>query len=62
MDSLKTEQQTAKTLNVKVGTLRAWRHRGGGPPFIKLGHVVRYSPQDLQKFVAANRRQSTKDE
>ena len=62
MDSLKNEQQTAKTLNVKVGTLRAWRHKGEGPPFIKLGHAVRYSQKDLQRFVAANRRQSTKDE
>ena len=47
-----TEIQTAEFLTVPVKTLQAWRVRGGGPKFIKLGRCVRYSKEDLLEFLA----------
>jgi excisionase family DNA binding protein len=49
---LLTEQQAAQVLTVKVKTLQAWRVRGGGPKFIKLGRCVRYSRDSLLEFLA----------
>ena len=38
-----TEMQAAIFLGVCVRTLQAWRVRGGGPPYFKIGRSVRYS-------------------
>jgi predicted DNA-binding transcriptional regulator AlpA len=46
-----TEIQTAEFLTVPVKTLQAWRVRGGGPKFIKLGRSVRYRREDLERFL-----------
>jgi excisionase family DNA binding protein len=48
---LLTEQQAAQVLTVKEKTLQAWRVRGGGPKFVKLGRCVRYRREDLDKFL-----------
>ncbi len=61
MTELLTEQQVAALLHVKVKGLQAWRSRGGGPPFIKLGRCVRYRLEDLDAFLTASRRASTSD-
>ena len=61
MTALLTEQQAAGLLHVTVKTLQAWRVRGGGPPFIKVGRLVRYRPEDLEAFVCAATRASTSD-
>ena len=37
-----TEADAAARLGLKVATLRAWRHRGRGPAFVRLGRAVRY--------------------
>jgi hypothetical protein len=37
-------------------TLQAWRSRGGGPAFVKLGRRVYYRPEDLEQFVIERRR------
>ena len=42
---LMTTRDTAIYLSVSEAALKAWRLRGGGPPWIKVGHAVRY---DLQ--------------
>ncbi len=62
MTELLTEQQLAAVLHVKVKSLQAWRSRGGGPPFVKLGRCVRYRLEDLEAFLTASRRASTSDQ
>jgi excisionase family DNA binding protein len=42
-DVLLTEVQAAEYLALSVRTLQAWRVRGGGPPFVKVGRAVRYA-------------------
>ncbi len=49
-----TEREVANLLGLSVATLRAWRHRGKGPRFLRLGRSVRYLPSDLADFVRAS--------
>lgn len=49
-----TPEQAAAHLGVKTQTLAAWRYRGGGPAFIKLGaRLVRYRREDLEAWTAS---------
>ena len=50
-----TESEAAIRLGLKVATLRAWRHQGRGPTFVRLGRAIRYLASDLDEFLAANR-------
>jgi predicted DNA-binding transcriptional regulator AlpA len=49
-----TESQVAERLGLAVATLRAWRHRGTGPRFLRFGRAVRYLPADLDEFIRAS--------
>ena len=49
-----TEREVSDLLGLSVATLRAWRHRGQGPRFLRLGRAVRYLPADLEDFVSAS--------
>ena len=55
------EGQAAKLLNVSVKTLQAWRHRGGGPKFVKYGAAVRYMQLNLDEFIKERTQASTSD-
>ena len=44
------ENQAAEFLGVSVRTLQAWRVRGGGPPYCKIGRAVRYQRRALVRF------------
>jgi excisionase family DNA binding protein len=61
-----TEREVAELLGLSVATLRAWRHRGKGPRFLRLGRSVRYLPSDVDDFVRASavdtRSESSSDE
>jgi excisionase family DNA binding protein len=61
-----TEREVAELLGLSVATLRAWRHRGKGPRFLRLGRSVRYLPSDVNDFVRASavdtRSESSSDE
>jgi hypothetical protein len=50
-----TEMDAAGRLGLKVATLRAWRHQGRGPAYVRLGRAVRYLPSDLNEFLRSNR-------
>lgn len=50
---LLTESEAAQFLTVSVAALRAWRFRGKGPLYLKLGAAVRYRPVDLQQYLDA---------
>lgn len=49
-----TEREVSDLLGLSFATLRAWRHRGQGPRFLRLGRAVRYLPADLEDFVRAS--------
>jgi excisionase family DNA binding protein len=54
-------REAAAILGVKESTLEAWRCRGGGPAFLKLGKAVRYRQSDLENFMAERARLSTSE-
>ena len=49
-----TEAEVARRLSLSTATLRAWRLRGQGPRFVRLGRAVRYVASDVQDFLDAN--------
>ncbi|MGB3469651.1 MAG: helix-turn-helix domain-containing protein [Erythrobacter sp.] len=49
--------QAATYLGTTKRILEAWRYKGGGPAFMKLGgRQVRYMPSDLEAFKASGER------
>lgn len=59
--SLLNEAQAADFLNVSIRSLQAWRVKGGGPKYSKIGRSVRYRQCDLDAFVEGNLTSSTSD-
>lgn len=51
--SLLDTEQAAEHLGVSARTLEGWRHLRQGPPFARLGRVIRYRADDLDAFIAA---------
>lgn len=57
-----TENEAALRLGLKVATLRAWRHQGRGPAFVRLGRAVRYLSIDIDEYLSSNRHSPTRSE
>lgn len=52
--TLVDEREAASILCYSVRALQNWRHRGGGPDFVKVSsRSVRYRRSDLEKWIAA---------
>jgi hypothetical protein len=50
-----SEKAAAKALGAKPQTMRAWRHRGVGPAYLKLAGKIMYRLDDLKKFIEQSR-------
>jgi excisionase family DNA binding protein len=53
VDEILRTVEAAQYLNVRKSTLEAWRHYGGGPPFVRYKRAVRYRRSDLEKFLTS---------
>lgn len=55
MEPLLTTAQVAEWLNTTQEALRVMRHRGDGPPYLRLGHKptsrVRYKKEDVEAWM-----------
>jgi len=58
-NALAGETAVAQMLSVKAKTLQAWRSRGGGPPFLKIGRLVKYDPESVMAWIRSRERTST---
>jgi len=58
---LLTENEQAARWGIAPKTLANQRCRGDGPPFIKLGRLVRYDPAQTEAWLAERVRQSTSE-
>lgn len=47
------ERQLCGQLGIAAVTARKWRARGEGPPFAKLGRLVRYAREDVEAWLRA---------
>jgi excisionase family DNA binding protein len=45
-----TDVEVAMRLGVSRFTLRAWRLKGRGPKFLKMGRAVRYRLEDVDEY------------
>ena len=52
MDALMTPAELSEYLQKPIATLYAWRHRGEGPPAIKVGRDLRWRRVDVEKWLA----------
>lgn len=51
-NDLLTQEQVSELLGFAPSTLQTWRSRGGGPPFLRLGHrTVRYRRSAVDAWV-----------
>ena len=48
------DTEAATQLGLKAITLRLWRMQKKGPVFCRLGRSIRYSEENLTKFVEEN--------
>jgi len=55
---MRTTEAAAYT-GISKSTLEKLRVTGGGCPYIRIGRVVVYDPDDLDAWLAAHRRKST---
>ena len=46
-----SEDETAKALSVTLRTLRKWRQRGKGPPWVKVGRRIVYSDESCMAWL-----------
>lgn len=54
-----TETQLAERWAISRKTLQAWRLRGDGPRFMRIGTAIRYMLSDITAYEAANTHNST---
>lgn len=59
MDDLEDENWLAERWNVSKRSLQKWRVEGRGPPYLKIGECVRYSPIDIAEYERRRRRFNT---
>nr|WP_247298087.1 MULTISPECIES: helix-turn-helix domain-containing protein [unclassified Bradyrhizobium] len=53
-DALIAEVQAADFLRISIRTLQAWRCRGAGPAFVRVGRAIRYRRRDLLAWIEVN--------
>ena len=53
--------QVARILNTTEKFLEGRRYRGGGVPFVRIGRLVRYRRQDVERFISDNLCHSTSE-
>lgn len=58
-DRLLTDDEAAAYLQASTSTLNFWRTQRRGPAFVKLGRNVRYRRCDLDRWIDANRRETS---
>lgn len=44
----------APMIGVNAATLKTWRRRGIGPPYVRFGNRVRYRVRDVEAWLAAH--------
>jgi hypothetical protein len=53
--------ELSKRWGVSERTLEAWRWRGRGPKFIRIGKGIRYRVEDILQFEASQERDPSRD-
>ncbi len=59
LEGLLSPEELAAKLKMSKKTLAKWRCNGRGPRFVRLGHAVRYMPQDVADWLEAKASRNT---
>jgi excisionase family DNA binding protein len=51
LEELWTISQVSEFLSVPVGTLYQWRHKGYGPPAMRIGRSLRYDAAAVRRWL-----------
>jgi excisionase family DNA binding protein len=54
-ERLLTVAELAEVIGVPVKTVYRWRHRGEGPPPIRVGRYLRFDPTDVNRWLDARK-------
>ena len=54
-ERLLTPSDLSVYLGVPINTLYQWRHRGDGPPAVRVGRHLRYRSRDVEAWVDGRR-------
>ena len=57
-DRLLTLKQCADLLQIPLVTLYQWRHKGQGPPSVRLNGTIRVRESDLEAWISSHATQS----
>jgi predicted DNA-binding transcriptional regulator AlpA len=61
LEPLLDEVEISRLFGRAIPTLQKDRLHGDGPPFIKIGRLVRYRPSSVQEWLDKQTRQSTSE-
>ncbi|MEO8132037.1 MAG: transcriptional regulator [Bryobacteraceae bacterium] len=61
LEALLTESEYSRITNRSLASIRRDRCRRIGCPYVKLGALVRYRPDDIRAYIESNRRTSLSD-
>jgi len=61
MQDFFTVKEAAAHVGLSVHTLNAYRISGDGPPYFKLGRLVRYDRNQLEAWARSDQRHSTSE-
>lgn len=53
-------QEVCDLLGVTMHAVEAWRRRGGGPEFVRVGRLIRYRQSAIEQYIQARTRSTTK--
>jgi Helix-turn-helix domain len=53
LDGLATEDELSAEIKKTKRTLREWRQRGVGPPFVRLGETIYYPREKVREWIAS---------
>ena len=48
---LLNEREAGRVIGVSGAGMRGWRAKGFGPPFLRIGRLIRYDPDALRKWI-----------
>lgn len=60
-ERLMNEKEVSEAYGLSLATLRAWRFRGVGVVYYKIGRSVRYRASDIEAWLKESVRSSTSD-
>jgi len=46
-----TESETAEHIGISLSGLRKWRNDGSGPPYVRLGRLIRYRRTVVEEWL-----------